>query len=139
MATVPSGFLECNGAAVSRSTYSTLFSAIGTVYGTGDGSSTFILPDLRGEFVRGWAHGSSNDPDSADRTDAGGGGTGDNIGTKQVDLFKAHTHTVTTANANDRADGSSSSFSGTQTATTSSTGGDETRPRNVYLMYCIKT
>ena len=139
METVPSGFLECNGDAVSRSTYSTLFSAIGTVYGTGDGSSTFTLPDLRGEFVRGWAHGSSNDPDSADRTDAGGGGTGDNIGTKQVDLFKAHTHTVTTANATNRADGGSSSFGGTKTATTSSTGGDETRPRNVYLMYCIKT
>lgn len=44
---VPSGFLECNGAAVSRSTYSDLFSAIGTTYGAGDGSSTFTLPDLQ--------------------------------------------------------------------------------------------
>ena len=44
---VPSGFLECNGAAVSRSTYSALFSAIGTTYGAGDGSSTFTLPDLQ--------------------------------------------------------------------------------------------
>ena len=50
---VPSGWLACNGAAVSRSTYSDLFSAIGTVYGAGDGSSTFNVPELRGEFIRG--------------------------------------------------------------------------------------
>jgi len=46
-ASVPTGFLECNGAAVSRSTYSALFSAIGTTYGAGDGSSTFTLPDMQ--------------------------------------------------------------------------------------------
>ena len=44
---VPSGFLECNGAAVSRSTYSALFAIIGTTYGSGDGSSTFNVPDLQ--------------------------------------------------------------------------------------------
>jgi len=44
---VPSGFLECNGAAVSRSTYSALFAVVGTTYGAGDGSSTFELPDLQ--------------------------------------------------------------------------------------------
>ena len=42
---VPSGFLECNGAAVSRSTYAALFAIVGTTYGAGDGSSTFGLPD----------------------------------------------------------------------------------------------
>jgi|5B_taG_2_1085324.scaffolds.fasta_scaffold20937_2 microcystin-dependent protein len=46
-ASVPTGFLECNGAAVSRSTYSALFSVVGTTYGSGDGSSTFGLPDLQ--------------------------------------------------------------------------------------------
>tara|TARA_R110002020_G_scaffold33884_1_gene102831 strand:+ start:298 stop:873 length:576 start_codon:yes stop_codon:yes gene_type:complete len=45
-ASVPTGFLECNGAAVSRSTYSALFAVIGTTYGTGDGSSTFNVPNL---------------------------------------------------------------------------------------------
>ena len=50
---VPTGFLECNGSAVSRSTYSALFSAIGTTYGAGDGSSTFALPDLQDEVVIG--------------------------------------------------------------------------------------
>ena len=52
--TVPTGFLECNGAAISRSTYATLFATISTTWGSGDGSSTFNLPDLRGQFVRGW-------------------------------------------------------------------------------------
>ncbi|WP_346984356.1 phage tail protein [Chryseobacterium sp. POE27] len=55
--TVPAGYLECNGAAVSRTGYATLFAAIGTTYGAGDGSTTFNLPDLRGEFIRGWDHG----------------------------------------------------------------------------------
>ena len=45
-ASLPSGFLECNGAAVSRSTYSALFAIVGTTYGAGDGSSTFNLPNL---------------------------------------------------------------------------------------------
>tara|TARA_R100001015_G_C4633546_1_gene198670 strand:+ start:1093 stop:1653 length:561 start_codon:yes stop_codon:yes gene_type:complete len=44
---VPSGFLECNGQAVSRSTYSALFAVIGTTYGAGDGASTFLVPDLQ--------------------------------------------------------------------------------------------
>ena len=44
---VPSGFLECNGSAVSRSTYADLFAIIGTTYGSGDGSTTFDLPDLQ--------------------------------------------------------------------------------------------
>ena len=44
---VPTGFLECNGQAVSRSTYSALFAIVGTTYGAGDGASTFLLPDLQ--------------------------------------------------------------------------------------------
>jgi microcystin-dependent protein len=44
---VPSGFLECNGTAVSRSTYSALFAIVGTTYGAGDGSTTFNVPDLQ--------------------------------------------------------------------------------------------
>jgi len=43
---LPTGFLECNGQTVSRSTYSALFSIVGTTYGAGDGSSTFALPNL---------------------------------------------------------------------------------------------
>jgi len=57
MNSAPAGFLKCNGAAVSRTTYSALFSAIGTTYGAGNGSTTFALPDLRGEFLRCWDDG----------------------------------------------------------------------------------
>lgn len=52
--TAPTGWLKANGAAISRSTYANLFAAIGTTFGAGDGSTTFNLPDLRGEFIRGW-------------------------------------------------------------------------------------
>jgi len=50
---VPTGFLECNGAAVSRSTYAALFTAVGTTYGAGDGSSTFNVPDLQDNVAMG--------------------------------------------------------------------------------------
>jgi len=90
--TVPAGFLECNGATVSRTDYASLFSLIGTTYGAGDSSTTFLLPDLRGEFIRGWDNsrgidagrtfGSAQDRDSSVVTSAGhthspgaGGGT----------------------------------------------------------------
>jgi len=46
-ATIPSGFLECDGTAVSRTTYADLFAIIGTTYGSGDGSTTFNVPDLQ--------------------------------------------------------------------------------------------
>ena len=55
--TAPAGWLKANGAAVSRTAYAALFAAIGTTYGAGDGRSTFNLPDLRGEFLRGWDDG----------------------------------------------------------------------------------
>ena len=52
-ASLPSGFLECNGSAVSRSTYSGLFAVIGTTYGSGNGSTTFNVPDLKDKCVMG--------------------------------------------------------------------------------------
>jgi len=57
----PTGFLKANGAAISRSTYASLFSAIGTTFGVGDGSTTFNVPDFRGYFPRGWADNGSVD------------------------------------------------------------------------------
>ena len=53
----PAGFLKCDGAVASRSTYAALFAVCGTTFGVGNGSTTFNLPDLRGEFVRGWDDG----------------------------------------------------------------------------------
>jgi len=54
METAPSGWIKANGATISRITYAALFAKIGTIFGVGDGSTTFQLPDLRGEFIRGW-------------------------------------------------------------------------------------
>ncbi|WP_434361062.1 tail fiber protein [Parasalinivibrio latis] len=54
--TPPGGFIECNGAALSRSAYAELFTTISTAFGAGDGTTTFNLPDFRGEFLRGWDH-----------------------------------------------------------------------------------
>lgn len=51
--TVPDGFLLCNGAAVSRKTYAKLFEAIGELWGAGDGSTTFNLPDSDGRVLQG--------------------------------------------------------------------------------------
>lgn len=85
--TIPANWLECNGAAISRTTYATLFAAIGTTWGNGNGSTTFNLPETRGLFPRGWNHASPNsapynDPDAASRVASNAGGaTGDNVGT----------------------------------------------------------
>lgn len=59
----PEGYLLCDGSAVPRAKYVRLFEAIGETYGTGDGQTTFNLPDLAGRFCRGWAQGGPLDPD----------------------------------------------------------------------------
>ena len=139
--TAPSGSLECDGSAKSRTTYAALFAVIGDDYGPGDGSTTFNLPDFRGEFLRGWDHGRGADPDAASRTDRGDGTTGDNVGTEQAGQFGSHSHTGSgadgTANGNQGAGGSFARGVGAQT--TDATGGNETRPRNVNVMWCIVT
>lgn len=60
--TAPDGYLVCNGAHIQRNVYTDLFAAIGTTFGAGDGSTTFALPDLRGEFIRGLDLGRGIDP-----------------------------------------------------------------------------
>jgi microcystin-dependent protein len=65
MSIPPTGWLECNGSTISRTTYANLFAAIGTTFGSGNGSTTFTIPDLRGEFIRGWAHGKTVANESA--------------------------------------------------------------------------
>lgn len=141
MNSAPSGWLAADGTAVSRSAYAALFSAIGTAHGSGDGSTTFNLPDLRGIFVRG----------SGSQTISGTAYSG-TFAAKQQDAFKSHLHpysdyyersAVTYANG---LDGSASrlgvngfSNTGLNTArNTSSTGDTETRPANIALLYCIK-
>lgn len=62
MNSAPSGWLAANGQAISRNIYARLFSRLGTFYGAGDGSTTFNVPDFRGEFIRGWDAGRGIDP-----------------------------------------------------------------------------
>jgi microcystin-dependent protein len=133
--TVPSGYLECNGsAAVSRTTYADLFAAIGTTWGSGNGSSTFNVPDLRGEFVRGWDDGRGID-------------TGRTFASSQSHQLQLHSHTESynvASSGQDQAgsgSGDNDNVGSKQTATSGTTGnfGAETRPRNIAMMYVIKT
>ncbi len=94
VSTPPSGYLACNGQAVSRSTYANLFALIGTSYGTGNGSTTFNLPNYNGQFLRGWDNGAGIDPEASSRTNRGDGTTGDAVGTRQANQTLAHNHTV---------------------------------------------
>lgn len=86
MTSPPTGWLKANGAAVSRATYAALFAAIGTAHGAGNGSTTFNLPDLRGEFIRGLDDGRGVD-------------SGRTLGSSQADMIEAHEHTATAASA----------------------------------------
>ena len=136
--TPPTDFIKANGAAISRTTYSNLFTAIGTTFGVGDGSTTFNVPDLRGEFPRGW-------------DDSRGIDSGRSFGSAQDDAFQGHDHRLPASS------GGSGSYnyvfvgtgpfhtqnakttdimnrSGSGTARTAS----ETRPRNIALLACIK-
>ena len=134
-ATVPTNWLECNGAAISRTTYAALFAAIGVLWGVGDGSTTFNLPDMRGEFLRGWDNGRGVDSGRA-------------LASSQTDEFESHTHSIDSAvkataafnagggsehNTNDATDAAQ------KIIISGSTGGTETRPRNIAMMYIIKT
>lgn len=156
---VPSGYLKCNGQYVSKTTYAALYAIIGSTYN--QTATTFQLPDLRGEFVRGWDDGRGVD-------------SGRSFGSSQSGQNAQHNHTATATSTStvtdpghlhqvaysnsDSGDGvieeSGTGLSGyepTETATTGITvststsvsvansGGSEARPRNVAMMYVIKT
>ena len=100
----PSGWLLCFGQAVSRTTYASLYSAIGTTYGVGDNSTTFNLPDLRGRVIAGLDNmGGSAASRLTNTTITGGAETLGNIGGAQTHLLtgaesgtSAHGHTGST-------------------------------------------
>lgn len=135
MINAPIGFLKCNGAAVSRTTYAALFAAIGTTYGAGDGSTTFNLPDLRGEFLRCLDDGRGVD-------------TGRAIGSAQDHQMESHNHTLP-GNIVERTTSSSLVWAVAGGASAGpvrqamglaggTTNSSENRPRNVALLACIK-
>lgn len=148
MATAPAGWLKANGAALSRAAYPDLFAALGTTYGAGDGSTTFNIPDLRGEFVRGF-------------DDGRGADSGRGFGSAQASEMAQHQHfTVRNATSNQRSQYGITTYtnnylaavgsggyetyylnghtSEANTALTSRTGGAENRPRNIAMLACIK-
>jgi microcystin-dependent protein len=145
----PTGWLKCNGAELDRTVYADLFAVIGTTFGAGDGSTTFNLPDLRGEFVRGFDDGRGID----------GGRV---FGSSQSDEYKQHDHqplalygglpsggmeatssrfamtyyNISSSLIEISSTGSWSGYSAGAAVTLE--GGNETRPRNVALLFCIK-
>lgn len=137
MSTAPTGFLKANGAAISRTTYANLFSAIGTTFGAGDGSTTFNVPDLRGEFTRGWDDGRGVD-------------SGRVFGSAQA--ATSHVRIVMASNGNytgpinttpldvDSTSGTANrGFGGSPTTdSTQAVRYYTARPRNVALLACIK-
>jgi microcystin-dependent protein len=150
---LPQGWLLCDGSAVSRTTYATLFAAIGINFGGGDGIATFNLPDLRGRFLRGLDKGAGRDPDGSTRT----------LGSVQDESFKSHSHggatggvanlTGTDGYRDYNTQGCGQSGKGfvyntdqnclggqfsTHTHSITAEGGSETRPKNVAVNYLIK-
>jgi microcystin-dependent protein len=131
-ASAPAGFLECDGAAVSRTTYANLFAIVSTTYGAGDGSTTFNVPDLRAEFIRGWDHGKGTDSGRA-------------LGSSQAESVGPHSHDLnlfaTTTIAHDgSAEGDRTVQSGGSGASgyIANNSGTENRPRNLAFLMAIK-
>jgi len=149
-ATAPAGWLKANGATVSRTTYAALFTSIGTTWGAGNGTTTFVLPDLRAEFLRGWDDGRGGDASRA-------------LGTFQGSQNLAHVHgvvdpghvhllnyqvPVNTMDTDRGTDNSShfsvddpimpNTFSSKTNIAIQYDGGNESRPRNIALLACIK-
>jgi microcystin-dependent protein len=160
------GWLYCNGNTVPRVTYADLYAVIGNNYGSGDGSSTFNLPDLRGYILRGANNGKTppSDPNAATRVASlPGGSTGDKVGSAQAFATGAPSKGFTTNSTGDHThsvpnlpnDNSSSAVAGSYQSIwndgspdtdaagdhshTVTSGGDlETVPINAYTYYIIK-
>lgn len=138
--TVPYGYLEANGQAVSRTTYAALWQYLGSP-NTGNGSTTFNVPDYRGEFIRSWDHGRGVD-------------TNRELGTIQYSQNLEHNHGIpgddqlgfangyggwsATNRGSFPYDARSSYGGGGAIWNTTTEGGNESRPRNVALMPIIK-
>jgi microcystin-dependent protein len=148
-ANIPQGWLLCDGRAISRANYPALYAAIGTVWGFGDNATTFNLPDLQGVFERGVSGTSGKDADAANRTPIKeGGNSGNNVGSYQSDEFKSHTHNIRSRYRAEYGGGGFDEAFQPYNETNSSnanrpnaitpTGGNETRPKNVYVYKIIK-
>lgn len=147
----PAGWLLCNGASVSRTTYATLYSVVANRFGSADGSN-FNVPDFRGRFLRGRDGGAGRDPDRNARTAMNTGGSiGDLVGSLQGDDTRSHSHgyndiyysenggdgsIFTNGKGSGDTDGDNEPWQISRTS--NATGGNETRPLNANVNYIIK-
>lgn len=154
----PTGWLVCDGTAVSRTIYAALFAVVGVIHGAGDGTTTFNVPDMRGVSPRGWDNGRGLDPARV-------------FASYQVDTLASHNHTQnahthgvvdpthshsTTASPSSinaaaggislpqfQASSTGPSATGISlsnaTATNNATGATETVGKNLALLFCIRT
>lgn len=146
---VADGWLPCDGRSVQQAAYRALFKALGLVYTPkGDPAGTFRVPDYRGQFFRGLASDATQDPGFADRVAPPGGATATMVGSTQPGMVQGHAHDYGAL------DGVQTGDTGTgggippvaQQKTTglysvdgsTSLGGEETRPQNVYVNYLVK-
>ncbi len=128
----PTGYMVCDGRLLDRTQYADLFAAIGTFYGAGDNSTTFNIPDLRGEFIRGYSDNKSSDPQRV-------------FGSNQMDAIGYHKHNFVTSKV-EGTDPNTTYGIGRSSLTdivsvetnVNINGQNETRPRNVAMLYCIK-
>lgn len=123
---VPPGFLEVDGSVFSIATYPDLASYLGTTFNKGNEPAGHSrLPESRGEFFRGWDHGRGIDAGRA-------------LGSYQEDELKSHSHALSTGAASGGVTLTSGSNNIGGSSTSGKTGGVETRPRNLAVMWCIK-
>lgn len=141
----PAGWLWCDGRAVSRTTYASLFAAIGTAWGAGDGATTFNLPDLRGRFLRGVDGDAGRDPDRDTRiATTDGGNSGNAVGSVQDHQFARHGHNLDVAGGLGTGSGTGrmaiAYFSGPPNLQeyAQPRGGSETRPVNAAVNFIIR-
>lgn len=165
---IPNGWLLCDGSEVSRTEYAQLYDAIEVSWGTGDGSTTFNLPDLRGMFLRGVSGDSGNDEDADGRIvlHDNGGNTGNQVGSYQGDAIRNITGGIDASNLpntsealgeiqNANITGAFEGIFGSQKSTADGGNdymlrgfsfdasrivpvGNDNRPKNVYVNYIIK-
>lgn len=145
MKTAPVGWLKANGTALSRTVYANLFTAIGTMFGAGDGKTTFNLPDLRGYFLRAWDDGNNIDSErvfGSKQSDAIRNITGlcSGVGGVSFDGFSGAFYDVGTrhsANTNLLAQNNKTDDFGFDASRVVPTA-NENRPKNIALLACIK-
>lgn len=143
------GWIACEGQSVTQvagpNGLPNLFAVIGSSWGSAD-KNVFNVPDLRGQFLRGWNHEKGADPDAKGRGQLKQGGVaGDNVGSAQKDEFASHNHGIRGAVGlgmlDTQEDMAPTHPESKQTRGRSDMhqGGKETRPCNVSVMYCIFT